>query len=867
MMHRRHILPGWLLLAAVGAAAADLPIVRIIIGPDGALVERAGTLPVGDDVVDGLPVGIDPTRLAVTIEGLDTPPAIRLVLPSPPPLPPPDAAWQQRLTAAQQAFDAAQPVIDLAEMRMRLARSALLLLPDPPPTDEASARLAASGQLTIERPNTAGQPVPSAEGQQALLRFISDNIAKAGSDIADARRARQAARAQLMALDAEQERARPRQAFSARLPLPGAGGRAVQVRYAVERASWAPVYRVEAAGGRATLLREALIDVPRDQGWTHGRLELVTRPPADDLLLRDLQVPTLELGDEVVTTRALGKRRAIATGGGSRASEGAVDVGLRAMRAQQGADGAWASGPWTAHATALSTLVLLGAGYEHKTPNRYKPMAAAALGWLTAHVRSADLAAQALTTLALAEAFAMTNDAELKPPAERSLAILEDRVAVHHELEVGIYRHGPMSGPELVAWVAMAARSARAAGLSPGPIDRLNAEVEVQAAELDGHADRDQAAVARLIADIFRGHQPGSEMHQPPVSEWLEHSSAWLQEGHPDLVYFATLGLFQVGGNGWGMWNSAVRDKLVQLNEVGVRSGWLAATPYALGEAAARAMLMLPLEVYYRYSGHGAVAAEGGLFANRQSGPRIPELDPLPNSGLAAEHWPVRIDAGEAHLVDGCRMRVQLGRTVLPGRIALRAVPAVGAGAWRVLSTINPLTVPLLRGDAEVVVEGERLGSAELPFTEPGKPLALVLGRDDRVQVVRSEERKDDEAWGKRTRTYTVNLRVDAPPGLYETIRIDEAMPAPKDGSIQLVSLAPAIATEVLDRTLIEDPVWHLDLDLRQPPASTAIVWQLRYPATVRPQLAQAPDAPQANLPEVPEAADEQPFAPAGGKP
>jgi hypothetical protein len=867
MLHCRLLLPGCLLLAAVRATAADLPIVRIIIGPDGALVERAGTLPVGDEVVDGLPVGIDPTRLAVTIDGLDTPPAIRLILPTPPPLPPPDAAWQQRLTAAQAAFNAAQPVIDLAEMRMRLARSVLLLLPGAASSDAASDQPGTAPQAVLERPNTTGQPVPSAEGQQALVRFISGNIAKADSDIAAARSARQTARAQLIALDAELERARPQQTFSAQLPLPGAGGRVVRLRYAVERASWAPVYRVEAAGGRATLLREALIDVPRDQNWTRGKLELVTRPPADDLILKDLQVPTLELGDEVVTTRPSGKHRAIALGGGSRASESSVDAGLRAMRTKQGNDGAWASGPWTAHATALSTLALLGAGYDHKMPSKYRPVVAAALGWLSAHLSAPDLAAQALTTIVLAEAFAMSNDADLKPHAEHALSILADRVAGRHELEVAIYRRAPMAGPELVAWVALAIRCARAAALAPAPIERLSAEVDALIPELDGHSDRDQAAVAKLAAEIFNGHRHGTEGHQPPVSEWLEHSSAWIQEGHPDLVYFATLGLFQVGGDAWGMWNAAIRDKLVQLNIVGERSGWLAASPYALGEAAARAMLMLPLEVYYRYSRVGAASVEGGLFANRQSGPMIPELAPLPNPGVAAEHWPVRIDAGEARLVDGCRMRVELGRTALPGRITLRAVPAVGSGAWRVLSTSNPLAVPLLRGEAEVVVEGERLGTTELPFTEPGKPLALVLGRDDRVQLVRSEERKDDEAWGKRTRTYTVNLRVDAPPGLYDTIRIDEAMPTPQDGSIQLVSLVPAIATEILDRTLIVDPVWHLDLDLRKPPALTAIVWQLRYPATVRPQLAQAPDAPQANLPAEDEPIEEQPITPKGAAP
>nr|MBA3684510.1 hypothetical protein [Planctomycetota bacterium] len=100
-----------LALATSCAMSADLPIVRIAIGPNGAVVERAGTLGADDAVVTGLPIGIDPARLSVTIAGLDTPPAIRLELPAPVALPAPDPAWLARVAEAQLAFDAAQPAL------------------------------------------------------------------------------------------------------------------------------------------------------------------------------------------------------------------------------------------------------------------------------------------------------------------------------------------------------------------------------------------------------------------------------------------------------------------------------------------------------------------------------------------------------------------------------------------------------------------------------------------------------------------------------------------------------------------------------------------------------------------------------------
>jgi hypothetical protein len=241
------------------------------------------------------------------------------------------------------------------------------------------------------------------------------------------------------------------------------------------------------------------------------------------------------------------------------------------------------------------------------------------------------------------------------------------------------------------------------------------------------------------------------------------------------------------------------------------------------------------MEVYYRYK--QVSNDRGGMFGNRKREDVIEPLAPLASLASAALSWPVRFDVGPAHLVDGQRMRVQIGRTVLPGRLGLRTVPTADAGAWRVLTTSNPLSVPLLVGDGEVIVDGERLGRLSVPFTEPGARLELGLGRDDRVQVMRSEERSDDEAWGKRTRTHTVRVRVDAPPGIYDAIRIDEAMPVPQDARIQLVSQEPAIPSEQLDRRLIEDPVWHIDLDLRKPPAVATIAWQLRFPAQVRPRV------------------------------
>ena len=67
--------------------------------------------------------------------------------------------------------------------------------------------------------------------QEALLRFVTANLTAATTERSAALKARSEARSQLIALDEEREQQRPKQVFAASLPLPGAGGRLVRLRY------------------------------------------------------------------------------------------------------------------------------------------------------------------------------------------------------------------------------------------------------------------------------------------------------------------------------------------------------------------------------------------------------------------------------------------------------------------------------------------------------------------------------------------------------------------------------------------------------------------------------------------------------------
>ena len=845
--------PGW---------GADLPIVQVTIGPQGAVVERAGLLAPGDEVLSNLPADVDLTHVQLTIDGVDTPPALRLDLPPPALLPAPDQAWLAREATARAAFDACQPAMDCADLRIQLARSVLALLPVPPaapgiavqanpapqapePAQPPGLTAAPALETPIPRPGGFDLPLPATSDQQALLHFVAGNLARAQIERHAAAQARLAAQTQLEQLDHEREQGRPPQVLSASMRLAGSGGHRVRLRYLVDQSAWTPCYRVEVAGGRVTLVSEALIDVPRDQHWDAGRLNLVTRAPADALLLRELTIPVLELGNEVVVERQLQRRRVRYGYGAARGSDSVVDAVLRLNRQTMDPGGFWTDGEWTLHATALTLLSFLGAGYDQATPNTYQATITAGLDWLRAQPIQPDLMGAALQLLVLSEAAGLSNDPQATAGAEALLSELLVRVVHNRELDATIFRRGPGAGPECMAWVLMAARSAQSAGLDAGRCHSLQEAVLALVPQLIGHSDTDATAITRLLVMTMTHGVHGETLGQPPVSAWLDHLDSWLADGRPELLYLATLGLFQYGGDAWQMWNGVVRNRLAIMHEAGLRNGFEALTPDPMGEAWARTMLTLPLEIYYRYSRlDNGRAVRSGLFGSR-SGLPDPSLEPLPDVTALAHHWPVQFTIGPAPLLDGQRSRVVLSRTELPGPVRLRAAPLDGDGAWRELVTSNPLSAPLLEGPLDVVVDGERVGTGSLPFTEPGAALALELGRDDRVLVHRSEVHQDEEAWGKRTRTYTVRFAVEAPAGLYPSIRIDEAMPVPTDASIQLLSLDPAISAQDLDRHLVEDPVWHLDLSLTTAQPRAILTYQLHYPETVDPQSQSSPPSPE----------------------
>jgi hypothetical protein len=801
-----------LLLLAAAVGAVELPVTAVRIGPGWVEVRHEGRLPAGDEIVGGLPLGLDQEALRAVIDGMPSPPALRLRLPALPEPPRMDQAWHDDLAAAEGAFAAAQAMVESAELQERIAHAAL-----------GFTFTAADG----------AKVAPAGELQRALAAFVSRNAEAARERARRGREAREEARARLVELETRREQARPPAAQRAELALPGAAGRVVRLSYRLAGAGWAPEHRVEVSGGSATWVREAILDLPNPSSWPLAPgvavpLELTASDPEHTVAMPVLSIPELVLGDEVRPDEvSRNRRRTIGRFGGSKASESAVDSANQRFKRTQKADGSWSHGPWQLHSTSLCTFALLGAGYDHKSPSKYRVQVARAVSWLRQRQgRQCDLAGHALLAAALCEAFAMTGDTDLRDVATAAHATLAVRIAGGRELASGLYRRGAMQGPELLYWCAMATKSAAAAGIDA---TATLATLRNLLPDLRGHPDRAEAGAAAVAAAAMLA----APLPEVPIDDWLAALPGWLAEGRPEIPYLANIGLFQHGGQPWARWNASMRDLFVATQvRMGETRDALRVVPYPLGEDAAHAMIALALEVYYRY----AQVGRPGAASDGQA--------PLPSLAEASLGWPAAHRIAAVALTPGRRQRVVIDRFALPGRIGLRAAPADGAGAWRILDTANPLTGPLLGGPLAVVVDGRSLGVHRQAFCAPAARLLVPLGRDERVRIAREESARDAEAWGKRTRTVTIAYRIDAPAGAYRAIDIEEPMPRPADPAIRLRSVEPAIAEDALDRMLAESPLWSLSVPIEKGQGSARLVYELRHPTTLRATVRSVDDAP-----------------------
>ena len=366
-----------------------------------------------------------------------------------------------------------------------------------------------------------------------------------------------------------------------------------------------------------------------------------------------------------------GKKRALGRFGGSKGGESAVDAALRWFKKHQSPNGQWdvdgytvnctdagaKCEPGTEHTdeagdvacTSYALLCFLGAGYDHRMPSKYKVTVKKGLDWLVSVQKGDGLLGtrnyeHAVATMAIAEAYAMSNDPALKGPAQKGIDIVLARQAKDKSGGYGLGWDYTNPNPARIdssvsGWAVMALKSAAAGGLSIGNgmegakqylelawkatnkdfkandpyTDTSNfpytwnsetGEVKVGA---PGSEEHDLAPVGALIA-VFLGKKADDVMLNSMANHIMKYQFPAAYPCNTYYMYYNTLAIFQVAGERWEKWNAKVRDLLVgaqRKSQDCFDGSWdFEGTKfhgYKTGRLLSTAYNCLSLEVYYRY--------------------------------------------------------------------------------------------------------------------------------------------------------------------------------------------------------------------------------------------------------------------------
>jgi hypothetical protein len=336
--------------------------------------------------------------------------------------------------------------------------------------------------------------------------------------------------------------------------------------------------------------------------------------------------------------RRAGERSSAAgANGGTRQSEEAVEAGLRWLIAHQKGDGSWSlgfkheecgsdcqnegtGGDYSCAATGLALLSFLGAGYSHRE-GPYQEQLRKAIYYLLTRIQYSEtngignlaglsehqMYNHGIATLALCEAYQMTQDKDLKDPVS---SLVQYIARAQHQLGGWGYSSGQPGDLTISAWQVMALKSAHQAGIQfPSNVMR----------QFDKFLDSQQSGGGAYYGYRAPGKQPGTTAmglllrmyrgwHQtdPRLLEglgYLEKTGVSVTDIYYD--FYATQAFFHHDGPAWTQWNERMRDFLVKNQETRghAQGSWYFVDSFSKvgGRLYCTCMSILTLEVYYRY--------------------------------------------------------------------------------------------------------------------------------------------------------------------------------------------------------------------------------------------------------------------------
>ncbi len=396
---------------------------------------------------------------------------------------------------------------------------------------------------------------------------------------------------------------------------------------------------------------------------------------------RDSSQAPIRNATGMFSNRATGMRlRAAGLHGGSRASEAAVDAALRWLKKHQSPNGMWdaenhftnctedpkcepgslagkSSDSVNTAMTAYALLCYLGAGHDHNSMGKYKTVIKKGIDYLLSIQRpngymGAMNYEHPVATMALVEAYALTNDLGVRGPAQKAVnQILElqntDPKAPNRAIAgLGWNYTAPTerNDSSVTGWNVMALKSAHAAGLNiKNGMDGAHRWLELTwKANNDGQGGRpdwrtldiykdaslfsyawypdmttytqgrmghQNLAPVGLVCAVFLGRKSGDVMVETLANWIINNQTPTSYPCDTYYMYYNTIGMYQIGGDRWKTWNPQIRDMLVNSQRKGEScfdGSWdWEGTQFdgsSIGRILSTAYCCLSLEVYYRYA-------------------------------------------------------------------------------------------------------------------------------------------------------------------------------------------------------------------------------------------------------------------------
>jgi len=279
-------------------------------------------------------------------------------------------------------------------------------------------------------------------------------------------------------------------------------------------------------------------------------------------------------------------------------------------------------------ATGLGLLPFLGAGFTHRD-GKYQEVVKRAIVYLLKSQKSDSpqndagtwmeftgfMYSHGIASMAICEAYAMTEDPELKPAAQAALNFIARAQDTHG----GGWRYQPREPGDMsmLGWQLMALKSGEIGGLEVDKECFQRAEYFIESLRIAGsgaygyavpRSDGDDVATTAIgsLGLYYLGRSRASAEQKAAVD--------FLVQQGPDSedlygLYYSTQVMMHLGGDDWPAWNKKVREHLIssQIKDGHATGSWFQAgrgahrIGFIGGRLYCTAMSAMILEVYYRH--------------------------------------------------------------------------------------------------------------------------------------------------------------------------------------------------------------------------------------------------------------------------